>query len=110
MSDAMAQHPLALGHLLSALSFYLSPPEEIAIVGDPAGDDSHSLLEVVYAGYRPGKVVAAGLPAGAGETAVPLLADKQMIAGRATAYVCRRFACQQPVTTPHDLAEQLRRP
>jgi uncharacterized protein YyaL (SSP411 family) len=110
MSDAMAQHPLALGHLLSALSFYLSPPEEIAIVGDPAGDDGRSLLEVVYAGYRPGKVVAAGLPAGTGETAVPLLAGKQMTAGRATAYVCRRFACQQPVTTPHDLAAQLRRP
>jgi uncharacterized protein YyaL (SSP411 family) len=110
MSDAMAQHPLALGHLLSALSFYLSPPEEIAIVGDPAGDDGRSLLEVVYAGYRPGKVVAAGLPARTGETAVPLLAGKQMTAGRATAYVCRRFACQQPVTTPHDLAAQLRRP
>jgi len=108
-SSAMAQHPLALGHLLSVLSFYLSPPEEIAIVGDPESDDSRELLEVVYARYRPGKVVAVGLPPDDGEPAVPLLAGRQMLAGRATAYVCQRFACQQPVATPGDLAAQLRK-
>jgi len=29
--------------------------------------------------------------------------------GRATAYVCRAFACQLPVTTPQALAEQIGR-
>ena len=109
MNSTMAQHPLALSHLLSALSSYLSPPEEIAIVGDPASDDSRELLELVYARYRPGKVVAVGLPPDDGEPAVPLLAGRQMLTGRATAYVCQRFACQQPVATPGDLAAQLRK-
>jgi uncharacterized protein YyaL (SSP411 family) len=108
-TSAMAQHPLALGHLLSVLSFYLSPPEEIAIVGDPASDDCRELLEVVYARYRPSKVVAVGLPPDDGQAAVPLLTGRQMLAGRATAYVCQRFACQQPVATPRELAAQLRK-
>ncbi len=110
MSSAVAQHPLAFGHLLSVLNLHLSPPEEIAIVGDPSGDDSRELLKVVYARYRPSKVVAVGLPGEEGDTAIPLLAGRRAVRGHATAYVCRRFACQQPVTTPRELAAQLRTP
>jgi uncharacterized protein YyaL (SSP411 family) len=108
MSTTMAQHPLAFGNLLGALNFYLSPPEEIAIVGEPSADDTQELLRVVYSGYRPSKVVAVGLPNDDGTAAVPLLAARDQLGQRATAYVCRRFACQQPVNTPRDLAEQLR--
>jgi uncharacterized protein YyaL (SSP411 family) len=96
--------------LLSVLNFYLSPPEEIAIVGDPSEDDSQELLKVVYARYRPSKVVAVGLPSDEEEGPIPLLAGRRAVRGHATAYVCRRFACQQPVTTPRDLAAQLRTP
>ncbi|HJX38750.1 MAG TPA: thioredoxin domain-containing protein [Anaerolineae bacterium] len=110
MSPTMAQHPLSFGHLLSVLNFYLSPPEEIAIVGDPSEDDSQELLKVVYARYRPSKVVAVGLPSDEEEGPIPLLAGRRAVRGHATAYVCRRFACQQPVTTPRDLAAQLRTP
>jgi uncharacterized protein YyaL (SSP411 family) len=38
---------------------------------------------------------------------VPLLLGRQAIDGRATAYVCRGFACQRPTTEPADLARQL---
>ena len=108
MSSTVAQHPLGFGHLLSALEFHLSPPDEIAIVGDPKSDDSRELLKVVYDSYRPNKVVAAGLPSDDGESAVPLLLGRRLLDGRATAYVCQRFACQQPVRTPTELAAQLR--
>jgi uncharacterized protein YyaL (SSP411 family) len=107
-STTLAQHPLASGHLLSVLNFYLSSPEEIAIVGHPAADDSRDLLEVVYGQYRPSKVVAVGQPGDDGQATVPLLARRGMLEGRATAYVCRRFSCRQPVTTPRELEAQLR--
>jgi uncharacterized protein YyaL (SSP411 family) len=107
-STTLAQHPLTSGHLLSVLNFYLSPPEEIAIVGHPAADDTRDLLEVVYGQYRPSKVVAVGTPGDNGEATVPLLARRGMLEGRATAYVCRRFSCQQPATTPSELEAQLR--
>jgi uncharacterized protein YyaL (SSP411 family) len=108
MSATVAQHPLAFGHLLAVFDFYLSPAEEIAIVGDPSGDDTRELLDVVYSAYRPSKVVAVGLPDDEGTATVPLLAGRGQLGERATAYVCRRFACQQPVNTPQDLAAQLR--
>ncbi len=107
VSSAAAKHPSAFGHLLSVLNFYLSPPEEIAIVGDPTADDTQELLKVVYGHYRPSKVVAVGVPKDEGETVVPLLAGRSQVDEQATAYVCRRFTCHRPVNTPHDLAAQL---
>jgi uncharacterized protein YyaL (SSP411 family) len=107
MSAAVAQHPLAFGHLLAVLNFYLSPPEEIAIVGDPSGDDTRELLKVVFNTYRPNKVVAVGLPDDQGSSSVPLLAGRGQLGECATAYVCQRFACQQPVNAARDLAAQL---
>ena len=109
MSSTMSQHPLAFGHLLSVLDFYLSAPEEIAIVGDLASHETRELLKVVYETYRPSKVVAVGLPNDDGEAAVPLLAGRRQLDGRATAYVCQHFACQQPVTEPEALAVAMER-
>ncbi|MGB3904607.1 MAG: thioredoxin domain-containing protein, partial [Anaerolineae bacterium] len=76
--------------------------------GDPTAEDTRALLKVVYGHYRPSKVVAVGLPDDDGETVVPLLAGRSQLEGRATAYVCRRFTCERPATTPAELAEQLR--
>jgi uncharacterized protein YyaL (SSP411 family) len=36
-----------------------------------------------------------------------LLADRPTVDGRATAYVCERYACQLPVTEPDALRAQL---
>jgi uncharacterized protein YyaL (SSP411 family) len=36
-----------------------------------------------------------------------LLADRSLVDGRATAYVCRGFVCRLPVTTVEDLRQQL---
>jgi uncharacterized protein YyaL (SSP411 family) len=38
---------------------------------------------------------------------VPLLADRVALDGRATAYVCRGFACRMPVTDPAALRREL---
>ena len=40
-------------------------------------------------------------------SAVPLLADRAMIDGRPTAYLCRDFACRLPVTSADALLAQL---
>ena len=44
---------------------------------------------------------------GTGADLTPLLADRPLVDGRPTAYVCRHFACQRPVTAASDLATQL---
>jgi uncharacterized protein YyaL (SSP411 family) len=103
MYGAMAQYPTGFGHWLGAAAFLLGEPQEVAIIGDHGLADTEALIDAVFACYRPNLVVAVG---GSGKT-IPLLHDRKFIERRATAYVCRRFVCQQPVTDPKALADQL---
>ena len=101
------RYPTAFALWLTAIDFALAEPAEVAIVGDPADATTRELLAVVNAGYRPAQVVA--VSADPTRSAIPLLSDRTMVGGRPTAYVCRNFACQMPVTDPAALREQLGR-
>ena len=105
LQPVLAQHPTAFAQSLVALSFALSRPREIALVGDPAAPDTQALLAVVNGAYRPFQVLSLGHPGEA--PSVPLLADREALSGQATAYVCFSMACQLPVTEPAALAAQL---
>jgi uncharacterized protein YyaL (SSP411 family) len=100
----VGDHPTGFGNWLTAIDFALAPVAEVAIVGDPADAGLRRLLEPVFAGYRPNQVVAVGDPA---TSVVPLLGGRFAIGGKPTAYVCRNFACRQPVTEPEALAAML---
>jgi uncharacterized protein YyaL (SSP411 family) len=95
----MERAPAAVSHLLCALDLHFSPPQEIAVVGD-----SEELRRTALAGFRPNAVFAFSTEP---TNAVPLLAGKDLLGGAPTAYVCERFTCRQPVTTPSDLRELL---
>ncbi|MCA9973324.1 MAG: thioredoxin domain-containing protein [Anaerolineales bacterium] len=105
MAEAMARYPTGFAHWLGNAAFMLSEPREVAIVGEPGAADTQALLRLVNARYRPDLVVAMG--EGQGMEGVPLLAERPLQNGQATAYVCRRFVCQQPVNDPEALAVQL---
>ncbi|MFQ5857559.1 MAG: thioredoxin domain-containing protein [Anaerolineae bacterium] len=109
--DILEQYPSAMGRMLEALDFYLAQPPEIAIAGEAGTEDTAALMEVVHSRYLPNKVVALRTPEAGNEieTLIPLLEAKTMLDGQATAYVCRNYACRQPVTTPETLAEELGR-
>ncbi len=101
-----AQHPTGFAQWLQAYQLASSPIDEIAIVGDPAAEDTGALLAMARDGFRPNQVIAVSAdPAG---SAVPLLHDRLMLDGAATAYLCRGFACQRPTTDPTELASQLK--
>jgi uncharacterized protein YyaL (SSP411 family) len=110
LSEAMAQHPTAFGHLLCTLDFCLGPVKEIAIAGEAQAEDTQALLRVIFSRFLPNRVVALRPPGPEGERAerlIPLLAARPQLDARATAYVCERFACRLPVTDPAALAEQV---
>ncbi|VAW41378.1 Thymidylate kinase, partial [hydrothermal vent metagenome] len=100
--EAMVQHPNAFAHWLGAAVFITANPQEVAIIGDPNAADTKALIDTIFAKFRPNLVVAAGEA-----SSIPLLTDRKQLDGKATAYVCQRFVCQQPVNTPEALAEQL---
>jgi uncharacterized protein YyaL (SSP411 family) len=108
LADTMARVPAGFGHLLSALDFHLATPMEVAFVGRPGAAETDALLRVVGRAYLPNTVTALRRADESGdEELIPLLRGRTAREGRATAYVCERFACQQPVTDPAALAAQL---
>ena len=109
MQSTMAQYPLGFGQWLQALSYALSQPKEVAIVGDPGVQDTKALLAVARGDYRPFQVVALGAPDPDGAM-VPLLRDRGLVDGHPAAYVCVDFACQAPVTDPKALRALLEKP
>jgi uncharacterized protein YyaL (SSP411 family) len=106
MQGMIAQYPLGFGQWLQALSYALSKPREIAIIGNPNSADTRALLGAVRDGYRPFQVVALGSPTTLLPT-VPLLQDRGLVNGKPAAYICRNFACQTPVTEAEGLRAQL---
>jgi uncharacterized protein len=107
--DAMTAAPSGFGHALCALDLYLGPSREIAIIGrldDPA---TKALLdEVVRARLLPNVVLAVADPEDLHAIQdVPLLSERSQIERRPTAFVCQRFTCSLPVTSPDVLRQQL---
>ena len=91
LHGAMARVPLAFGHALTALDLHFSAPRELALVGPVDSPVARAALEP----FQPNTVVAVGP-----SEAVPLLAGKGLVDGAPAVYVCERFACQAPVTSP----------
>jgi uncharacterized protein YyaL (SSP411 family) len=106
MADLMARHPAGFGRWLSALDRYLGPAVEIAILWPAAADGARLLIGEVFARFLPNRAVA-GAASGSDVRGIPLLEGREALEGRATAYVCRRFACRTPTTSPEELARQL---
>jgi uncharacterized protein YyaL (SSP411 family) len=100
-----ARHPTAFAKWLSAIHLATSDIAEIAIVGSLDEPGTRELLAVALGGFHPGRVVA--LAADPASSVVPLLEGRARLGDRPTAYVCRSFACQVPVTDPDALATQL---
>jgi len=108
MADLMTRYASGFGRFLCALDFHLGPGIEIALVSPPGGDGLAPLAAEVFGRYLPNRVVAgmvAGDPKGA--EGIPLLQNRKAVGGEATAYVCRNYACELPVTDREALARQL---
>ena len=100
-----ARYGTGFANWLSAIDFALAPVVEIAVVGDPPADETRTLLAPALTGYRPNQVLA--VAADPATSAVPLIGGRFAIDGRPTAFVCRNFACRQPVNEPEALAALL---
>ncbi|MFQ5879957.1 MAG: thioredoxin domain-containing protein, partial [Dehalococcoidia bacterium] len=108
LAELLPRYPSGFGHWLCALDFYLSTPQEVAIVGRREDAATRALLGVVFGRYLPNKVMA-GYEPGDAEAArgIPLLEGREGSDGRPTAYVCQSYVCQLPATEPEVLARQL---
>jgi uncharacterized protein YyaL (SSP411 family) len=98
--------PRFIGWGLATAEALLDGPREVAVVGpvdDPATKELHRAALLATA---PGAVVAVGAP---DSDELPLLAERSLVSGEPTAYVCRNFTCDAPTTDVDRLREALGR-
>jgi len=107
LAPAIGRYPSAFGHMLGCADMLINGAIEMAIVGDPASDDFRALERTAAERYVPSLVLAGGAPSS--DDAIALLSAREARGGRATAYVCRNYACERPATTRNELDEQLER-
>ena len=100
-----SRYPTAFGQWLYAMQFDLAEGREIAIVG-PDGEATQRLVNTIWSQWRPFDVVAVSHQS-APAIKPPLLVDRHLKDGKATAYVCRGFVCKLPVTTVDELKSLL---
>ena len=88
--------------MASALSTALSGGEQIVVVGHAGAADTKALWQAAHRRFRPFAVSVLVDPNNSAAVAahMPWVAAMKMIDGKATAYVCRNFACDAPFTDP----------
>jgi uncharacterized protein YyaL (SSP411 family) len=106
LGPVLAEHASAFAYLLGALERLVTPPLEVAVIGDGKDDGADALRREVHGRLLPDAVTVSA-PSGAGADVTPLLADRALVDRKATAYVCEHFACRRPVTSPEDLRAEL---
>jgi uncharacterized protein len=108
LTGAYQQVPHGFGEALSAVDLLVGGVREVAIIGQPNDQRTGSLLDEVRHFYRPNVVIAQANDDVQGDhPQIALLSGRVMKNGEPTAYVCRNFACQLPVTTADALRGQL---
>jgi uncharacterized protein YyaL (SSP411 family) len=99
----LAEQGRAVPMMAAAAAVALQPGEQIVLVGRLDDPGMAAMRRAVERRYRPFSVVMPVVPGDRQErlsAIAPFVADMKMIDGKATAYVCRDFACDAPVTDP----------
>ena len=107
----IASSPMAHAYTLVAADFLIGPTMELVIAGTPTDGDVRAMRRVVDARFLP-HLVTVFRPADGGpiEALAPYTRDQAPQGALATAYLCRNFACERPVTDPAELARRLDAP
>jgi hypothetical protein len=106
LGQLVNRFPAAFSQLLIAADFLHAAPLEVVIAGERDADATRSLLRAVRGAFRPQRVVALA-DSRADEDLMPFLQDRAPGAHGARAYVCRNYACQEPVDSAQRLADAL---
>jgi uncharacterized protein YyaL (SSP411 family) len=108
MADLMGRHPTAFGRFLCALDFHVGPRAEVALIAPRTIEETSELAREVFGRFLP-NVVTAGMVDGQREATagIPLLESRLALDDKPTAYVCRNYTCELPVTDRAALAKQL---
>ena len=98
--------PRSVGWGLVAAQALICGPVQIAVIGEKSDEDTKLLLTAAWQATSPGTVIAWAPPAH--NSNAEILKDRKVVAGRATAYLCRAFICERPTNDHLELRAQLK--
>jgi uncharacterized protein len=102
---AAIENPFGYTTWLEALERWSEGATEVVIVGAPEAPDTRALWRAAASRWIPHRTLVRVEP---GAAAIPAVArDRPAVGGRATAYVCKDFACSRPVHVAEDLLSLL---
>ncbi|HEX5133558.1 MAG TPA: thioredoxin domain-containing protein, partial [Candidatus Krumholzibacteria bacterium] len=105
----IAASPMAHTYALVGADFLLGPTVELVIAGRPGATDVAAMRREIDARFLPHLVTVFRPAEGAGAIAkiAPFVAAQNPENGLATAFLCRNFACELPITDPAELGRRL---
>jgi uncharacterized protein YyaL (SSP411 family) len=107
VAPALERQPSAFGRMLCAADRLLGEQVDVVVAALPSAADARELREAAVGPFVPDLVLTA-LSAGDAHAEWPLYVGKAARNGRATAYACRGYSCDEPTDDPAGLAEQVR--
>ncbi|MCF7816941.1 MAG: thioredoxin domain-containing protein [Kiritimatiellales bacterium] len=109
-SGSIDRSPSNFSQALIALQFATDDSLEVVVVGKRDSTETRQMLDYINSVYKPGKVVLFKDPAMADRLAsiAPFTKEQEMVAGKTTVYICRNFACSQPIHSREALKESLK--
>lgn len=98
-AGSVEQFPSAYTQFLTAVEFAIGRSYEVVIAGNADAEDAKALVRSLRQPFLPNKVVVFR-PTGPESADIiniaPYTKDQTSLDGKATAYVCRNFACELP--------------
>ena len=102
----LSEHPAGFSHMLSGLSFFLSP-EEIGVIGSKSDSRTKSMLKEISLAYLPNKILSLRDPKEKIKgNWLPFLMEKGTVEVP-TAFVCKGFTCLPPAKDETELKKIL---
>jgi len=108
--EDVATRPILYGFYLSAMDFLIGPSFEVVIAGDPRSQDTRAMVQAIRRRFVPNKVLLLRPSTSSNPDIVriaPFTSPQLPVNGRATAYVCRNFACELPTNDIATMLSQL---
>ena len=103
LATSLLRYPSAFGHLLGVADMATNGAVEVAIAGNKDDEGFRALTHEIATQYVPSLVLAGGSDGGG----IALMEGRKAKTGRATAYVCRSYSCDEPVSDAATFAAQL---
>ena len=108
--ETIRRRPSSFTTLLMALDFHRRDSWQVVVAGRREAADTQRLLKALRGPFIPEKVVLLR-PAGDGRPEIadiaPYTAAQDARRGKATAYICRDFACAVPTSSAEEMLRQL---